>query len=124
MDQLAYNNLIEIVNLGYPNICLNYADMKSLTSTPVGKKKFYPITGKDALYEGKQGFFNNGRTMVWSGIQGITLGHIKLAHQLIVAAEEKINFFNFTYTNLAQRGWSDLMSFQESGSPLRIYKQM
>ena len=117
MNKLQADNLAEIVELKYPNICLNYHDIIPFTKLPSQKRQFYPITCKMARCEGKLGFFNNGQTIVWTDY-ATHPGYIKIANQVLV--EKHPNFLFLVKTT----GWSEPMSFQEEGNPLRIYKLM
>jgi len=103
MNELEISNLKEIIKLNYPNICINYDDARQIIRVPSIKKDFYSCHGSAIA---KAGFLNKGKTLLWYDWV-IEPGYIKIATQLPLNVKE---------------GWSELLSFQEEGSPLKIYK--
>lgn len=111
MDKIAIANLSEIINvLKYSNICLHPSDITQFTNIPWEERKFYPAhyKYKSGSLNGKRGFFNNGKTTIWEDWH-MEPGTIKIATHLPTGIDS---------------GWSDVWSFAEEGSVLRIYKYM
>lgn len=112
MDKLCIANLDQIVKLQYPHICIGSMDYVQFTYIPAQRKVFYPCVSKQSSYIGKRGFFNNGKTTVWSHFK-IEPGYIKIAPG------------NRIPKNSDDPGsWSEVMSFQEEDSVYKIQKIM
>lgn len=111
MNKIAIDNLRKIINLlKYPNICLHSADVDQFINIPEEARRFYPASYKYKyrLIDGKRGFFNNGQTVVWDDWR-MEMDTIKIA----IHPPADIN-----------KGWSDVWSFSEADSLLKIYKYM
>lgn len=107
MNKLEIDNLIEIVKLEYPHICLHPHDLVQFTTIPAQNRKYYPCLTKSQRQAGKRGHFNNGKTLCWAS-WFVKLGYIKVAFK--------------DPSNVLGGAWSEELSFQEEGTPLKIYK--
>jgi len=99
------------MKLQYPHVCLDYGDYVQFTTIPIQKKNFYECPSKSAMRIGKRGFLvNNGtQTTIWASHWGADHNQIKIA---------------FNLPSDTTKGWSDLMSFSEEDSVMKIYKMM
>lgn len=109
MNLLTVANLEEIIKCKYHGILLHSEDLYAFTNIPWHNRNWYPV--RRGTYTGCRGFFNNGHTSVWADTWPFTLqpGDIKIATRPVTPQ---------------QSYWSDVFSFREEGSPLKIYKYM
>lgn len=115
MNKLEIDNLGEIIKLKYPNILLNYFDLEHLVNIPKYKREFYRMNRYfNRSY--KLGYFNNGATTIWMDstfFSSHPSGYLKISFNKNIQDGNDPN---------ATKGWSDLLSFKEEGSPMKIYK--
>lgn len=109
MRKLQIENLKEIIDMGYPHICVNADDFRQFIQIPWEAQRFYPMRGRGNWYE-KKGFFHNGKTAIWA-TTGMPRNHIKIADKE-------------TPTLSSGAYWSQNFSFEEAESPRLIQKMM
>jgi hypothetical protein len=108
MNKQEIDNLDEIIRLSYTHICIHPGDFRQFLNIPEQEKKFYEI--KDRSAYDKKGFFNGGKTMVWTSYIIKPL-HVKIAGKKVPTSGDGDM-------------WSDEFSFAEEGSVLKIYRTM
>lgn len=123
MNLIQINELRELVNFGYPHICLNDNDLAQFLNIPWEAKRFYKMTfykGVSSKWFEKRGFFDGGKTTVWAthaypwgggSADPVPPNHIRIADKEIPQAP------NGAY-------WSKNFSFEEEGSSGRIMRMM
>jgi len=109
MNLAQIDNLRNLINAGYPHICLNENDFRQFMNIPWEAKRFYPLRAKGSWYE-KKGFFHNGKTTVWASL-GMKTNHIRIADKEIPTLSHGAN-------------WSMDFSFEEPGSANIIQRMM
>lgn len=114
METIAIINLRNIIdNLQYSNILLSTDDIEQYIAIPSERKKYYPTfkRGSSQKYVtsfGKDGFFNNGKTAIWSHWM-LSPSTIKIAIDLPKDSEN---------------GWSEAWDFSKEDSVIKIERYM
>jgi hypothetical protein len=109
MNIIQIENLRTIIDLQYPHICLNDADISQFLNIPWERKRFYPLRTRGGWYD-KKGFFHNGHTTVWANPR-MKQNHIKIADKEVPTISEGAY-------------WSIDFSFEEKGSADVIRRMM
>jgi hypothetical protein len=109
MKKIEIANLIEVIKLQYPHICINYMDFDLLLMMPNQRRNFYPFHDSKSRNVRKRGAFNNGQTICWEDYN-LESGFIKLSLQIPKKITDKV--------------WLDKQSLKEEDSPMKIYKLM
>lgn len=119
MNLIQINELRNLINLQYPHICVNQADLSQFLNIPWESKSFYPTSKYRRQFYEKMGFFHNGKTTVWAtsnfswaqSTHKIQPNHIRIADKEIPTMPGGAN-------------WSHDFSFEEIGSANRIMRMM
>lgn len=105
MTPVKKANLIEILKLDYPNLCLSQYDILVIRNDTDLKGSFYPLNSD--RFTSKKGFY--GKTLIWNGYK-------------LKSGECKIGLKQQTSPDYGT--WTDVMTFNEEGDALKIYKTM
>lgn len=126
MNKQDIDNLAMIVGEKYAHICLHPNDLKIFLHVPIQNKNYYECINRAARLIGKKGFFNGGKTTIWTDWSLRQL-HLKIAtkspYDLTVDGPAVKGLVYIGPSDLT-KGWSDPMSYQEKDSWLRIQKMM
>lgn len=108
LDKDEIKNFQLLLQMKYPNICVNASDYYQLSEVPEIKKGFYPIRYNRGISYHKMGWFNNGDITLWSD-HYLERGQIKFAYK-----EPKNE----------KDGWTESMTFKNDEEVIKIIKFM
>jgi hypothetical protein len=108
LEKEEIKNFQLLIQMKYPNICINASDYYQLSEVPDIKKNYYPIRYNRGLSYYKMGWFNNGATTIWCDHQ-MERGTVKFALR-----EPKSQL----------EGWTEVMTFKNDEEVIKIIKYM